>query len=364
MVVRWSGGILTSELLVLGDADADARWIGLRRHQAILALSGIGLVADWLVRPNGSFAEVAFGVVLVAVTAPLGQGHTVAEHAATCARYARRSRWSTVTMADDARGCVVEARGHATFAAYQLEHRGRLDLSGRDGVIASSLAALVDGIGVAGRSRHVSVHVQSRGAGGSTVLALPVEVPAPEGWRETATSAHDIAGIDLVGSTVLLERRRYLRTAQGLVTTIRIRDFSATPKGRALLEGLHLTRGDLTLAVHVDVVAGARATRVVERAVHRSRTDGAASLAAGFRRTARVQGHAERTAQRETLVASGRALVRLAVFVTVRSRTYDELRVRVSEVISAAHASGLRCDPGPGRQVEWYCFQLPGGPGW
>src|ERR1019366_9798580 len=41
-------GTLTSELLGLGDADADLTWIGIRRHQAALAVVGIGIVADWL----------------------------------------------------------------------------------------------------------------------------------------------------------------------------------------------------------------------------------------------------------------------------------------------------------------------------
>jgi hypothetical protein len=56
--------------------------------------------------------------------------------------------------------------------------------------------------------------------------------------------------------------------------------------------------------------------------------------------------------------------LRIAVFATVRGNSYDELRASVDEVQRAAHDSGLRCDRGAGRQTEWYCFQLPGGPGW
>ena len=357
-------GTLTNELLGLGDADADALWIGIRRHQAVLAVAGVGVVADWLFRPRASVVELLFGVALFAGTVPVVDGHTIGERSAIALRYFLRSRWSTTYMVEVDDCLEIQARGRVAFRAFQLDHRGRLDLSGRDATVAYGLAALVDGIGVGGPSRHVSVHVQSPGAGAATLLSLPEATMKPEGWHANTQLAFEIAAMQPQRPTMLLERWRYVRTAEGLAATLRIRDFSATPKGRALLERLQLSTGQLTLAVHADVVAGSRAKRVAERAVHRSRSDGAASLAAGFRRTARVEGHFERLAQRETLVASGRALLRIAVFATVRGDTYDELRSSVDEVTRAARDSGLRCDRGVGRQTEWYCFQLPGGPGW
>ena len=53
------------------------------------------------------------------------------------------------------------------------------------------------------------------------------------------------------------------------------------------------------LAVHFDVVAGAKAQRLAARAVHRVRSDDVTSSAAGFRRTARSSRNYERLAQRE-----------------------------------------------------------------
>ncbi len=32
-----------SDLIALGPSDAEARWIGIRRHQALLAMAGLGL---------------------------------------------------------------------------------------------------------------------------------------------------------------------------------------------------------------------------------------------------------------------------------------------------------------------------------
>ena len=355
---------MTSELLGLGDADADSAWIGIRRHQAVLAIAGIGVVADWLFRSRSPFAQLLFGVALLVCTVPTKDGQTIGELVAISARYLFRSRWSTTELVADTEGLEIQARGRARFRAFQLDHRGRLDLSGRDATLAHGLAALVDGIGASGPSRHVAVHVQSLEAGAATLLSMPNGSTKPEGWFANSKLAYDVTAMTPTRRTVLLERWRYVRTAEGLVAVLRIRDFSVTPNGRALLERLQLSNGQLTLALHADVVAGSRAKHVVERAVHRSRSDGATSLAAGFRRTARVEGHFERLAQREALVASGRALLRIAVFATVRGNSYDELRASVDEVERAAHDSGLRCDRGAGRQTEWYCFQLPGGPGW
>jgi hypothetical protein len=108
----------------------------------------------------------------------------------------------------------------------------------------------------------------------------------------------------------------------------------------------------------------ARGRRLAERAVHRHRSDGAASAAAGFRRTARVEHSFARLREREAQVAAGRALLRLAVFVTVRAESLAELTVEVRRVRRALHESGLVAERGRGRQADWFALQLPGGPGW
>jgi len=52
------------------------------------------------------------------------------------------------------------------------------------------------------------------------------------------------------------------------------------------------------------------------------------------------------------------------VFVTVHAVSLGELRARGKELLRSAEESGLRLERGAGRQAPWYCFQLPGGPGW
>jgi hypothetical protein len=162
----------------------------------------------------------------------------------------------------------------------------------------------------------------------------------------------------------LLERYTYLRTPNELVRVFRVRDFSSVPQTRALLEQTLRSSVPLSLAVHCDVVAGVKAQRLAAKAVHRVRSDEATSSAAGFRRTARTSRNYERLAQREVLVASGRSLLRVAVFLTVRGETLEEMQRRGRLVWRNAHDAGLRLERGHGRQLSWYVAQLPGGPGW
>jgi len=56
--------------------------------------------------------------------------------------------------------------------------------------------------------------------------------------------------------------------------------------------------------------------------------------------------------------------MRIAVFVVIRAASLRQLRRDVEVVTRTAIESGLRCEPGLGRQSSWYCAQLPGAPGW
>ena len=162
----------------------------------------------------------------------------------------------------------------------------------------------------------------------------------------------------------LLERWSYVRTRDGARAVLRVRDFTASAPGHAVLGRAQLGSDQICVAVHAAVVSSPRGLRLAERAVHRHRSDGATSTAAGFRRTARIEHSFERLREREAQVAAGRALLCLAVFVTVRAESLSELATEVVQVRRALHESGLRADRGRGRQAEWYCGQLPGGPGW
>src|ERR1019366_6587407 len=112
-------GTLTSELLGLGDADADLTWIGIRRHQAALAVVGIGIVADWLFRSRSPIAQLLCGVALLVATVPTMDGHTIGEHVAISSRYLFRSQWSSAELIDDHGGLEIHARGHAGFRSFQ-----------------------------------------------------------------------------------------------------------------------------------------------------------------------------------------------------------------------------------------------------
>jgi hypothetical protein len=360
-----SGGTLTSDSVGLGESDVDARWIGIRRHQALLLIASVALLGEGIITPRVRVGAIVAGLLLLVCALPIAEGRTVGEHVVIGARFATRAHWRTFSARELGEDVVLWCGGEVAFRAHELAHRGRLDLSGRDAAIAQSLAEFADAASAARSGQHISMHVARGRDGVSTLLVLPVDAPTPDGWSpKNALALELLLGLGQESSAHILERPTYVRSPRQLVRIFRVRDFSFVPQRRSLLEQLLRSTGTLDLALHVDVVGGASAQRLASRAVHRVGSDDETSRSAGFRRTARSSRNFERMAQRERHVASGRALLRVAVYVVVRADTLDELQRRGAEVWRQAHDAGLRLDRGRGLQAMWYRSSLPGGPGW
>jgi hypothetical protein len=354
-----------SESLGLGVADGESRWIGVRRHQAGLAIGGVGLVGEWITQAHGVLVELLVGVALISCAVPTRDGLTVGERVRLGIDFAVRSHWTSVRASRRGEVVTVHAHGTATLRGFELQHRGRLDLSGRDEQNARALEEFADALATTDDTRHFSLHVRSLPNDVATLLAVPPDVTAPSGWTENGTLALGVATAGGgAGVTWMLERWGYVRDARGVVRVLRVRDFSSVPDGQASLERLQFASATLDVVVHVDVVGGVRAQRLAARAVHRVGSDDATSRSAGFRRTAQSTRTLERLRQRESMVVEGAALLRIAVFVVIRAPSLPVLRRDVKAVTRTAFESGLRCEPGFGRQAPWYCAQLPGAPGW
>lgn len=349
----------------LGESDVEARWIGIRRHQAVLLIVGVALMGEGIITSRVRLGAIVAGMFLLLCVAPTGDGRTVGEQTLIALRFVLRQQWRTFNARELGEDIVLWCGGEVAFRTYELVHHGRLDLSGRDAMIAHSLTEFADAASAARTGQHFSVHVTRRRKGACTLLALPVDAPAPDGWTPTNALALEL----LLGSSEdrsfsLFERLTYVRNSRELVRVYRVRDFSFAPQRQSLLEPLLRSPEFFDVALHVDVVSGATAQRLASRAVHRVGSDDETSRSAGFRRTARSSRIFERMAQRERYVAGGRALLRVAVYVVVRADTLDELQRRGALVWRHAHDAGLRLDRGRGLQAAWYRSQLPGGPGW
>jgi hypothetical protein len=354
-----------SELLGLGVADGESRWIGVRRHQAALAIVGVGLLGEWLVQVHATSFELVIGIVLLSCATPTKDGLTVGERLRIAFDFTVRSRWTSMRATQSNGATTINARGDATVRGYELQHRGRLDLSGRDHLNALALAEFADALSSSDDTRHFSLHVGTSPNGVATLLAAPLDVSPPSSWLvNNALALASSGNRGRPGAAWLLERWAYVRDDREVMRVLRVRDFSSVPDGHALLERMQFASPTLDVVVHVDVVGGIRAHRLAARAVHRVGSDDATSRAAGFRRTAQSSRTLERLRQRESLVVEGTALLRIAVFIVIRASSLQQLRRDVKAVTRTTVESGLRCEPGFGRQASWYCAQLPGGPGW
>lgn len=351
-----------NEVVGLGVADADSRWINIRRHQAVLSISGLVVAGDWTVRATSPPIEGIVGIALLVAALPLYDTLTGAEWLHTLVGFLCRSHWFVIEARRAELGISICSSGDARFRAYALRHRGRLDLSGRDVDHAYALIRFADGLATGDRVQHFSLHTVAREQVSTTFLVLPPDAHAPEGWLEENAKVFDAVGaLDPTAPSVMLERWGYVRDTHELAKVVRIRDFTAAPEGRALLEEIQGFDGSLDVVLHVDVMASTRANRVAARAVHRGGSDDATSQAAGFRRSARSGRVLERVRQRESQVASGRALLRIGVYCVIRAQNIDELHARLTAFYRIARDAGLRCERGNGVQARWYRSYLPGG---
>jgi len=324
----------------------------------------VGLFADAILRPRSHWWEWLAAVLAGVLTAPGPGAQSWWDFISVEVKYRLRRRLTWISVEVDGDALEFNVRGTRRVWCYDFSHRGRLDLAGRDEVLASRLARMAEALAAAGEHVHVALHVESRDdadALARTVLSLTVPAMPPPEWRRDPR-----VGVPLTlstGRTAIVERRHYVRTPQHVTRTLRVAGFAAGREGAAL-EVLSERVSWLTLSLHASVVPAARARRVTSRAVHRVSSDAQLARGAGFRWSARREFELDALRQREQTVAAGAALCQWALYVVVRATSPAQLRQRVASTIEVAHTAGLRLDCGVATQREWFVYQLPGGQGW
>jgi len=348
-----------TEPVGIGASDADARWVGVRRHQVLLALVAVGSLCVFVLgrATHPVFIGVAIGAVALAV--PLPSGDTVATLVGTGVRYLGRSRWSTLRYSTTGVAVTVRHRAAVTFTPLVLEHVGRLDLSGRDRDVVATITDVAQTLAATSTGGHLSLVVEVDERDTTTFLCLKDRVSLT-GWRigEDAPFRARATAVRLVR-----EHWRHLATIEGYATVVRLRGF--TPwTDRSPLVPLQVAGVPLTIALHGHVVPQLRAMRMMGRAVHRLGSDATAVSALGFRRSARADIDLASVRAREERVASGHALMQLAVYVVIEAPSVAVLRSRWDGVRRVLRDHGVDVATGVGRQAQWFRWAQPGGLEW
>ena len=340
-------------------SDSAEQWGPLQRHQLVLLVTACALATAWLLLHSVPASVLAIVVGCLGAATPLRRGETVGQWLVIVVRFALRSRWSTVTITLNGGVLTLRRKGSVTTSLLTLHHVGRLDLSGHDAVVTGHIRDVVGALSATSTGGHVTQLVTMSNEGAITMLSAP-RASDLVGW----TIGQTMPLLETTdGKRLVREGWRGVRTIDGVYCVGRVETFR--PDGeQSLLELLQRTGTPSMLSVHYAVVPSSRAPRIVGRAVHRRGVDETATRALGFRRSAVADRTLARLALREAAVASGHALVRVAVYLVVRGETLAEARTGVARITAMANDDGTRVRWGNGRQTQWFLWSLPGGLQW
>jgi len=334
--------------------------ISLSRAQwAAMSLAAL-VSASALLDPSRAVPLVMVAVAVGALAIRFA-GASCADRLACATAFVTRSRWTRVIAAVSGDEFEMVARGRRRVALEILETRGRLDLSGADAALSSSLAALVERASRLGGDHFVSWHVEHSTFGPRILIARP---PTLGGLSDAVAvvGQRDLGALTGLGrsDSWVLERWGHLRTS-GEVSCV----LSVLADGSVAAEAAALVRGPgVRVSTVVRVISRQRADRVAGRHALRFGADTSLTTRLGFRTRARDRLAASSIERREGDVASGRALTQLSVTVLVSAASPPELEARVRDVTERARRLGLTLRRENGRQATSLCAQLPGAPAW
>lgn len=332
----------------LGSPNVVVRIVGLTRTQWAGLLGGVTLVLDATRRPHLAFGEVIVAVLVGGAGVARWRHHGFVEALGVLVSYLTRSRWTVVRWRRDGDAVAINARGSARVALYDAAFHGRLDLAGeaeerwRDGT------AMLERLATRATPQRVSWHRAT-----TTFVAMPPDASPPSPFLTPRTEPDDLAA-----SSWVYEHWRYLEFVDGVACVLRlVSDHDARGP-------LAWSLDDATITMVCEVIPNRVARRRVARRTHAATTDAALARRMGFRHSASAALRFSRTQRHEQLVAQGRALVRVAVFVVVRATDPAALARARQRVRDRAEQDGFLLETGFGRQAEWWCASLPGAPRW
>lgn len=300
----------------LGAGDVGPRILGIRRHQVICSVVGLMFFCDALLLGGGSIGYFATGISFL-VMAPIGQRGTVGNRISVLAGYLLRSRI---------------ARFKPTGNVYELEHVGRLDLSGGEEVVIRSLQQICATSSLEGNGRTFGLSLQRSSAGSRTLLGGAHLSNPGWPWRQ------------LEPTIEVIETREHwdaISFKGRFVTILSFDDFTYAARQQFMFERFLKWLPSGHIVLKIKVVNSQKGLRVSARASHRLATDLKVSSNLGFRSSVRALANVQRKLQQEQEVEAGATLLQLGAFLVCEAETRAELKVRVAQCLEQSKRCGV-----------------------
>lgn len=345
----------------LGASDAELRWVGIRRHQALLLITGVVVCADWLTGRHRPVSELVVGLLATLCSAQFSSTRTIGEQLVVGLTFVARGKWSSLQFSQSSDGVLIHSSPETTFAVHELQQTGRLDLTGEDYEVARSIESFCTALSVSVTKGHFSQHVITTSAGHTTLVVTESHLSPQGNWLRNDAAITSLFEESALKPVHIIERWSYLCMEESFKRVLRIQDFASTLHRENLLQTFQRNCPTLDIALHIDVVGSSAAHKRSARAVHQGQSDVGVTQSAGFRKSARSEQAQQRIAQREVEVAAGAALLMIGCYMTITSQSLQALETDTSLVSQRASESGLRLDFGTGVQLQWLRSYLPRG---
>lgn len=301
----------------LGKADTHSRLLGIRRSQISGAAFGIFALSDYVLT-SSSFGVLFVSLLSLISVIPVKSQGTVGDFLITAGKFLLRRR-------------SFEISPGSQFS-YRLDQIGRLDLSGMDSEVVTSLKQFSTTLALEAETSEFQISLSRNFANSETTIQTISQAKPSEIWLPVSKKPEVVSAF---------ESWREIRIEDSFYAVLSLDDFSLARRQRQVLSRFLGWLPSGLMIMRIQVFGTQRGVRMTARVAHRVSIDSTVTQALGFRADSRARVEMERKKQQELEVESGAAFMKIGLFLICSGSTRQSCRSRVKACIQEARRSGL-----------------------